>query len=612
MTIIAHSHRHDHDHDHDCGAAPRSDLASLRRVWAIAGPLRGKVARGIVFRFLQSMALGLSFGVVVWVVAGLADGRPMTAEWAWQATGLMAVSLLGQLLFAYLSTCEVWIASYQLAGELRLSMLDHLRRLPMGFHLARHKGDTVTVLTTDMQMVEVFFADALPRIAQALGLPLVVFFVLLLRDWVVALATASSVAAAVPVFLWSSRRLSLLGIRRQDAQAEAGGRMIEFVQGIAVIRAFNRIASGQESFRAALEELRDISVRMVVTLIVPIVAIAVIVMMGAPLTIWVAGQRHFAGDLPVGTLITTLVLLFSMYAPLLALIGVMESTRIADASLTRMDRIMSAQPLPVLAAPHAPFGFAVRFDRVGFGYAPDKPVLRDVSFTVPERSMTAIVGPSGSGKSTILNLLPRFWDVAGGAITIGGTDLRKMSEERLNALITVVFQDVTLFAGTIFDNIAFGRPGADLAAVEAAARAAQAHDFIQALPGGYNTRVGEGGATLSGGERQRVSIARAILKDAPIVLLDEATAAIDPTNERAIQAALARLVADKTLIVVAHKLSTIRAADQILVLDRGAIVERGRHEPLLEAGGLYAQLWSHRTRAAGWRIAKEDTVGETA
>jgi ATP-binding cassette subfamily B protein len=589
-------------HDHDCGAPARSDIASIRRAWAMTGSFRGKVARGILFRFLQSMALGLSFGVVIWVVTSLADGRVMKDEWAWQATGLMGLSLLGQVLFGLLSANDSWIASYQVAGELRLSMLDRLRRLPMGFHLSRHRGDTVTVLTSDMQMVEVFLSDGLPRIAQTLGLPVIVFGFLLARDWIIAAVALVSIAAAVPVFIWSSKRLSALAVARQDIQAEAAASMIEFVQGISVIRAFNQSARGQERFRAALDRFHRISIRMVVQLTVPVIGFAAIVMLGVPLVILTSGYRFLEGDIPAGTMITVLGLLMAIYAPLTALTSVMETARMADASLARMDRIMTAAPLRQTPAPKKPTGFAVSFDRVTFGYRPGTPVLKTVSFDVPERSMFALVGPSGSGKSTILNLIARFWEVDGGAVRIGGVDVRDMDEEALNGLLTVVFQDVYLFAGTIFENIAIGKPGADAKEIEAAAQAAQAHAFIMALPQGYNTRVGEGGAALSGGERQRVSIARAILKDAPIVLLDEATAAIDPTSERQIQMAIAELVANRTLIVVAHKLSTIQAADRILVVERGAILEAGKHEELLAKHGLYAGLWWHRIGAAGWHI----------
>lgn len=580
----------------------RSDMDSLRRAWDLAGPLKARVARGVLFRFLQSMSLGLSFGAVVWVITGLAQGRVPDAGWIWQVAGMLALSLAGQLLFGWLSVRDSWLSSYEVAGHLRLRILDHLRRLPIGFHQARHRGDTVTVLTSDMQMLEGFFSDGLPRIAQALGLPLVVFVVLLAQDWRIALAAALSVAAALPVFVLTSRRLSRLGIRRQDMQAEAGARMIEYVQGMGVIRAFNQLVQGQESFRRAIDDFRAISVRMVVQLTAPMVLFGIIVMLGVPLVIWLTGLRVASGQMLPATGIAALVLTLAIYNPVLALLGVMESLRMADASLTRMDRVLTAPVLPEPLAPERPKGFALCFEDVSFAYLPGQPVLSGIGFEVPERSMTAIVGPSGSGKSTILNLIPRFWDASSGRISIGGADVTRIGEAGLADLVTVVFQDAYLFNGTIGENIALGCPLATLDEIENAARAAQAHDFIAALPDGYDTQVGEGGASLSGGERQRIAIARAILKDAPIVLLDEATAAIDPTNERALQTALAQLVAGRTLIVVAHKLSTIQSADQILVLEAGRIVERGQHADLLQRQGLYARLWSHRARAAGWRI----------
>lgn len=580
----------------------RSDLDSLRRVWALAGPLRGKVLRGILYRFFQSLSLGLAFGAMIWVVLDLAAGQAL--DWAriGQVCAIVAVSLIGQTVFSYLSAMNAWLASFELASDLRLAILDHLRRLPMGFHLARHKGDTVTVLTSDMQMLESFLSDALPRIAQGFGLPVIVLGYLAWRDWPVALVALVSIALGLPLFAWTSRRLALLGIRRQDTQAEAGARMIEYVQGMAVIRAFNRLAKGEESFRNALADFRDISVRMVMQLTVPLVLFGAVVCLGVPLVMLAAGARNLGGAIDTGTLVTALVLVFSLYSPLLALISVMELTRMADASLTRIDRIMTERGPELPAHPQEPQGFAVRFGNAGFSYVAGKPVLADMSFAVPERTMTAIVGPSGSGKSTVLNLLARFWDVDEGRVTIGGVDIREMTEERLNSLITVVFQDVFLFTGTVFDNIAFARPGATQAEVENAAKAACAHDFIMLLPQGYQTRIDEGGGNLSGGERQRISIARAILKDAPIVLLDEATAAIDPTNERAVQQALASLVAAKTLIVVAHKLGTIRAADQILVVSEGRIAESGSHDALMAAGGHYSRLWNARVRSESWRI----------
>ncbi|MEM0985068.1 MAG: ABC transporter ATP-binding protein [Pseudomonadota bacterium] len=580
----------------------RSDLESLARVWALSGPLRGKVAAGIAYKFLQSACLGIAFGAVIWSVSRLAEGEALTSSEIWQVAGVMVLSLVGQCLFGFLSVSSSWVASYETAGRLRLTILDHLANLPMRFHLSRHQGDTVTALTADMETLANFMSDALPRIAQAFGLPVIVLVYLFWQDWRVGLVALGSVAVALPVFLWSSRRLARLGIRRQDMQAHAGARMIEYAQGIAVIRAFNRLAKGEESYRSALKDFRDISVKMVIDLTAPLVLFGMVLMLGVPVVLAISGSRHIGGESDIGNLVSCLVIVFALYAPLLSLIGVMELTRIADASLTRIDRIITARPLPAPALPRTPDGFEVAFKNVSFSYEPGKPVLRDVSFSVPERSITAIVGASGSGKSTLLNLVARFWDVDDGMIQIGGSDIREIAPEDLNSHVTMVFQSVYLFAGTIRDNIALGRTGASNEQIERAARAAQAHDFITRLPDGYDTEIGEGGSTLSGGERQRLSIARAILKDAPIVLLDEATAAIDPTNERAIQQAFSELVRNKTLIVVAHKLSTVRNADQILVLGDGGILERGHHESLVDAGGLYASLWERWTSAADWRI----------
>ncbi|MCO6184837.1 ABC transporter ATP-binding protein [Rhizobium sp. L1K21] len=477
----------------------RSDLQSLKRLWVLAGPVRSNIVRGVAYRFVQSFCLGLGFGTAIKLVTDcLRDDFIPDMGWALEITALAALSLAGQVLFSYLASKSTWFSAFDLGGQLRLSMLDRLRQLPLGFHLSRNRGDTVTMLTSDMQVVESFMSDGLPRIAEAAGLPAAILIFLALQDWVIALAALASIIVAIPVYLKASRHLAKLGIRRQDMQAAAAARMIEFVQGIAVIRAFNRMAKGAEDFRSALETFRDLSIRMVLQLTFPLVGFGLFLMLGVPLILFAAGWRWLGGEIDTATAITACMLIYATYSPLLGLIAVMENTRMADASLTRMDRILTAQPLPEPSTPKEPQGFDIAFNDVRFGYG-DEIVIESLSFTAPERTMTAIVGPSGAGKSTALNLIPRFWDIAGGAITIGGVDIRQMSAERLASLITVVFQDVYLFSGTIFDNIAFGRPGASADAVEAATRAAQAHDFIMDLPHAYQTRVGEGGGIAIGG-----------------------------------------------------------------------------------------------------------------
>lgn len=581
-------------------ATPHSDLESLKRLWAAIRPLKNQVIKGVAYRFAQSFCLGLAFAVVIYVVGQLAEGAQMNTQWVIEISGLMLLSLIGQLFFGYLSARYCWMASFDLAGLLRLSILEKLRSLPLGFHLQREKGDTVSVLTSDMQMVESFMSDALPRVAQALGLPIAVLLYLSYLDWQVGMAATFSIAVSIPVYIWASRKLSQLGIERQDTQAKAASSMIEYVQGIAVIRAFNRVEKGLDTFRFGLKAFRNISIKAVTKLTAPLVTFGAIVMCGIPLITFVAGGRYLAGEIDITTILAGLILALSLYSPIVGLIAVMEVTRFADASLTRINRIMDAKPLPTPLTPQFPKGTEVCFEHVGFGYDKQYPVLNDVSFTVPCNTMAAIVGLSGSGKSTALHLLSRFWDVDQGKIMVGGVDIRKMAPETLHQLITVVFQDVYLFSGTVYDNIALGNPHATMQQIKQAAQAAQADEFIHALPHGYQTLIGDGGMALSGGERQRISIARAILKDAPIVLLDEATAAIDPTTERALQSALAALVENKTLIVVAHRLSTIQAADQIIVLDQGKVVESGTHESLRNDSGLYAGLWENWSQAANW------------
>jgi ATP-binding cassette, subfamily B, bacterial IrtB/YbtQ len=341
-----------------------------------------------------------------------------------------------------------------------------------------------------------------------------------------------------------------------------------------------------------------------------------VVELGIPLLLVVGGHWLTGGTVDAGTLVVFLVLALRVYQPLVHAADQLEQLRIADASLQRLARLLDEPEQPAPATPVAqPADATVSLHDVHFSYElssisrslpadrrQNDDVLHAIDLTVPAGTTCAVVGPSGAGKTTLLNLVARFWDPQAGAVRLGGVDLRDLTADQLYDAVTVVFQDVYLFPGTVAENIAFGRPDATGDEVVAAARAAQAHDFVRALPEGYDTPVGEGGARLSGGERQRISIARAILKDAPVVLLDEATAALDPTNERLLQTALAALVRDKTVLVVAHRLATIRHADQIAVMDRGRIVERGRHEQLLAAAGLYARLWAERERAARWRI----------
>lgn len=573
-------------------------VASVLR---LAGDDRPLLARALALRAAQGVAQALPTGVLVVVIDQLRLRR-LSAGGLTVATAAIVAALVLQWALGYRANRLAWIATFGVFGRFRLDAVDHLRRLPVGFHQGRRVGDTVTALTQDVSAIEVFTHDPLQIIATAVAAPAVVVAVLAVLDLPLALATAASVATALPVFDWANRRFRALAGRRQALQAEASARVIEYVQGMPVVRSHGLAGARLEAFRAALVGYRRANTRLAVQLTPLTMAAVIVIELGVPLVVYLGGLGLAGGRVDAGTLAVFLVLVVRVYQPLLQSIGAVESLRLADASLDRLAAVLDEPAQPSAPPGPAPAGPEISFDGVTFGYGPGRPVLHDVSFTVPARSVTAIVGPSGAGKSTILSLVARFWDVDAGAVHLGGRDVRDLTPDQLFDTVTMVFQDVYLFPGTVAENIAFGRPGATPAQIEAAARAAHAHGFVSALPRGYDTPVAEAGATLSGGERQRLSIARAILKDAPVVLLDEATSSIDATSERRVQEALAELTRDRTLVVVAHRLATVAAADQILVVDGGRVVERGDHRELLAAGGVYRHLWEQRRRAASWRL----------
>jgi ATP-binding cassette subfamily B protein IrtB len=578
----------------------------VRSIWRLAGPHRSVLARSIGWKVGQSIAQAIPVGVLVVLIDRLRTGDLGNDDIGW-STAVVVACVVAQWVCGYLANRSAWIATFEMFGELRIRALDHLRRLPLGYHGTHSSGDTTTALTTDIAAVETFTHEPFQGLIGAVTAPVVVFVLLAVQDVPMAVATMISVVASIPVFLWANRTFRDLAAVRQQRQAAASARMIEYVDGLSVIRAFRLTGDRLTTFRQAMDDYRAINLQLVVRLAPAGLGFMAIVMLGIPCVLFFGAFWLFDGRIDAGTLIVFAVLVLRVYQPLLTAADSFESMRIADASLDRIARVMDAPEQPVPPSPTTELDtFTVDFDAVTFGYTASEPTLRDVTLHAEPGTMTAIVGPSGAGKSTILNLIARFWDADAGRVLIGGADVRDLTAEQLFDAVTVVFQDVYLFPGTIADNIAFGRrrdgSAADHDEVVAAARAARADDFISALPAGYQTVVGEAGATLSGGERQRIAIARAILKDAPIVLLDEATSAIDPTNERLVQAALRELVAGKTLIVVAHRLATIRSADQILVVDRGQVVERGTHDELLGRDGLYTHLWSRRQRAADWRL----------
>lgn len=594
----------------DAPAGPRLRDAA-RSFIGLLGQHRRAIARGLAFRAGESL-----FGVVPVVLVVLVIDRlrtnAVTPAFILLVALVLALALAGQLSCAYLANWTLWPACYRWGREMRQRALQHLRRLPMSFHSTRQSGDTATVLTRDLEVIEDFIGWLMPPLVGPVLVPISVIVSLAFVDLPLAVAMLISVVASVPVFGWTLRRYGDLGEQNKHMEAEVAARVVEHVQGITVIRAFGQRQGHQEQFHGALARLFGLNRRLIRAIAPVFAAFITVAQLGYAVVLLAGGYWLSGGRIDAGTLIVFLVLILRVFEPLQAMADRTQTLPMVAASVRRLtDLLNTAVPEePTPASP--PRSDDVAFDAVSFGYRAGTPVLQDVSFLVPAGTMTAVIGHSGAGKTTVLNLVAGLWDADRGSVRIGGVDVREMSSRQRQDLVTVVFQDVRLFSGTIHDNIALGRPDASADDVTAAARAAQCHDFITSLPAGYATVVGEGGSTMSGGERQRISIARAILTDAPVILLDEVTAAMDPTNAKLLQRALQELVIQRTLIVVAHRLSTIRSADQIVVLDRGRVTERGRHNELVTAGGTYARFWESREQAAGWRLTSAQVAANTA
>jgi ATP-binding cassette, subfamily B, bacterial IrtB/YbtQ len=574
-------------------------------LWRLFGPYRRDLVLGLVLRMAASLATGVPVAVVAWVVQHIRQDTLTTGRAVTASTIVLAV-LAVQYCLSFASNRYAWTSTFLAVGESRIRALRHVQSLPVPTIASRRVGDISAVLTSDFEQVSAFAHHGLITLVGGAALPVAALLGLFCVDPLLAVTVAASIVLAVPVFTVANRIFRVRALQRADLLAEANSRMIEYVQGIATARSYNQIGQRQLWFRDSIARMRRVNDELAVKLTPLAYLTMAVVLLGIPTLIAVSGYGLFGGPFDAGTVVVFLVVVLRVYEPLIAVALQVEPLRLADAALRRIGRIQDLEPQRAPTTPVAvPTGHDVRFEKVGFGYEADRPVLTDLDFTARAGTTTAIVGPSGAGKSTVLALASRFYDPDRGTVSLGGVPLTDLTTDQLFDAVTVVFQDVYLFAGTIRDNIAFGDLNAPDEAVEDVAKAARCHEFVSALPEGYLTRIGEGGMTLSGGERQRISIARAMLKNAPVVLLDEATSALDSLNEEAVGEALASLVEGRTVIVVAHRLATIRSADQILVLDSGRIVQRGGHSDLLREGGLYARLWAERERASRWRLSNE-------
>ena len=574
----------------------------IRRLLAVAGPDAAPPLRRMVAGIVAGAVLqGVGFVLMVPILRRLLAGDAGGAVW-WLAAEVGVLAAYGVV--HHRSQMAGYETAVVVARGLFRRLGDHIATLPLGWFRADRAGSVGRL--TSQGVVEVIGVPAhlVRPILTAFVSPLTVALAMVVFDWRLALATLATAPLAAITFRWSGDLLQRSQRAADAAAAEAGGRVVEFAQTQAVLRAFGRDPHGGD-LDLAFQRQRSTRRDQLFATMPGFVAFVAVLQCGFTGVLVVGTSLALGGSIGATEVVVLLVLAARYTEPMVAAADLSGALRIARNSLDRMDELLSTPALPEAAVPREAGPPTIELDGVGFAYAGDgdqRPVLDGLSFTVPAGTMTALVGASGAGKTTVARLVARFADVDRGVVRVGGVDVRDLSTTDLLAQVALVFQDVYLFEGSIADNVRVGRPGATDAEVTAAARLARVDEIVERLPAAWDTQVGEGGVALSGGERQRISIARAALKDAPIVLLDEATAALDIHNETAIGDALAALHGDHTLLVIAHRLETVVAADQIVVLKGGRAVEVGTHAELFAAGGHYAAFWDERLRSRGWRL----------
>jgi ATP-binding cassette subfamily B protein IrtB len=560
----------------------------------------------ILWTMLEYLLRGAPYGILLGVVWELFKPLeyPGTLLNVRALVGLsvaMALSLVLLFLVSKKAYLKMYYETYNLCAEGRLEIGDHLRKLSMGFFNARDPGAIGSYLIDDYANVEFMLSHLVSQIFGAAAMPCLLLIFLAFQNWRLALVAALVIPAAIPFSFLTRAFIKHFGKKHQRARIDASSRMLEYLQGMRLIKAFNLTGTKFERLEKTFRTFKSYSIKLEAGAGPTVLLSGFVLHAGLTLIILFGLTFLFAGTVTLPVYIMFLILGTRVYEPLMQALVFLGEFNYYQLGVERLERLRDTPVLTGTAPQIKPKRFDIEFENVRFRYH-DTDVLKNISLTIPERSLVAFVGPSGSGKTTLTRLIARFWDVTEGAIRLDGRDIRMYNPDDVLAAVSVVFQDVYLFKDTVINNIRVGKKDATMEEIMAATQKACCHEFIEQLPDGYDTMVGEGGSTLSGGEKQRISIARAILKDAPIVLLDEATASLDPENELYIQEAINDLVQHKTVVVIAHRLNTVVHADNIIVLDNGSIVEQGTHDELMRAEGLYRRMWDEQQKVRRWKF----------
>ena len=576
-------------------------ITLMKRILAVSGPYKNRIKIAFIFSFLKSLLAKAPIMLAFLALAAFYENTITEELCLWYGIAMVACVLL-QVVFHHIADRLQSAAGFMVFSDMRMELGAHLRRMPMGYFTEGNIGKISSVLSTDMVFIEencmTVLADMMSYIfAEAIMLVFLFFF----NIWI-GLAGLAILLVILLVAKGMKKEAVIDSYTRQVQSENLTEAVLDFTEGISIIKTYNLLGEKSKELSENFRQSCETNLRFEENHAPWQRWLNMVYGLGAATIIAVAMFLNSQALLDVTFLVGIMLFVFDLFGPLKALYGQATRLTVMNSCMDRIEEVFHEKELPDDGADRIPEKSKtpeVQFKDVRFAYG-DKEVLHNISFDLKRNQMIALVGPSGGGKSTIANLLTRFWDVQSGQVMIRGKDVRNVKLNDLMNHISMVFQRVYLFQDTIYNNISMGRPDATREEVMEAAKKARCYDFIMALPDGFETMVGEGGETLSGGEKQRISIARCILKDAPIVILDEATASVDADNESYIQEAINELCRGKTLLVIAHRLNTIRGADQILVIANGKIAQSGTHEELIQAGGIYKDFVTVRENSRGW------------
>lgn len=580
-------------------------LRTIRRIIRWTGPYKKRLYIGFFYSFLVAnfaampvMAAAYTLGRVV---ADWRGERALQPGFPWLMLAALVVLVLLRFLFSYLRARAQESIGHEVAAEQRIRIGDILKRVPMGYFAKNTIGDLSAAVTTELSTLELMGMKMIDSVVNGYISVLAVILFLAFFSPPMVLVTVAGVLLSSLFLRGISRKSEKSAPVNHKAQEDMIAGTIEYIRGMAIVKTFNQESVSIEGIKRAYHDSKKVNIRIEKEFVPPNCLHLLALKLASVLIVLISAWLVLGGRMDLSVMLMMAMFSFTIFGHLESVNDAAHVLGIIDSTLDKLEKIEQAEFIDKDGKDIPLDSYDIQFDHVSFGYD-QREVIRDASFQIPQNTTTAIVGPSGSGKTTICNLIARFYDVNGGLVTMGGHDLHEFTCDSLLKNISMVFQNVYLFHDTVKSNIGFGKPGATDKEIIEAAKAARCHDFIMELPQGYDTVIGEGGSSLSGGERQRISVARAILKNAPVVILDEATASVDPENEHYIQEAISALARGKTVIIIAHRLATIQNVDQILVVSEGQIVQKGRHEELVEQEGVYRRFLAIRQAAESWSI----------